>query len=321
MRKKSKTLVYYYEKFRAILLVFLICMCVVQVGILWSRESGSFPFLSSIFPDSKATSQSSIDEMKGDYMLPYRVVLSKGYDDDHLIIPNGSKEYDTLWMGAQDYLKKALEGKPAQIQPFSEEKWGIIVANNDYYIEFKTEMDIDIVRWVLDIKKSVDTVMRFNKVVISPDDPENAYSDTVYIRDNNNIYTYILSDYNGTSLDQGQFNSIYNKLKDNCRNYKIAIETGSKSQLPKDMIAPLTTNSDEEYADLINVPLVGLHGDTSSLEEYDAIQMELFGEVRNDYYPDEDVYGSVVFKKVDTVYRLYKNSIVEYKYTGSQGVN
>ncbi|WP_313560195.1 hypothetical protein [Ruminiclostridium cellobioparum] len=321
MNKRSKTLGYYYEKFRTFLLILLISVCIIQVGILWSSQSGSFPFLSSFFFDSK-TAQASIEEMKGHFMLPCRVVLSKGYDGDHLIIPNGSKEYYTLWNGAQEYLKAALKDKPTRTEPFNEEKWGIIAANNPYYFEFKTDINIDIVKWVLNIKNSVDSVMGLNKVVVYPDDPENGYSDTIYIKDNNNIYTYIVSGYGGAALDQKEFETVYESHKNNfkIKNYKIAIETGSKSLLPKDMIAPFTSNSEEEYTNLNSIPFGSLQGPTSSLAEYDAIQLELLGEIRNDYYPDEDVYGAVVFKKSDSVYRLYKNSVIEYKYTGNQGV-
>lgn len=319
MNKRSKTLGYYYEKFRAFLLILLISVCIIQVGILWSSQSGSFPFLSSFFSDSKTTSQVSIEEMKEKFMLPYRVVLSKGYDGDHLIIQNGSKEYYTLWSGAQEYLKAALKDKPARTEPFSEEKWGIIAASNPYYFEFKTDINIDIVKWVLNIKNSADSVMGLNKIAICPDDAENGYSDTVYIKDSYNIYTYLVSDYGGSALEQAEFDTFYNSLKDDSKNYKIAIETGSKSLLPKDMIAPLTSNSEEEYTNLNSIPFDSLQGPSSSLAEYDAIQLELLGEVRNDYYPDEDVYGAVVFKKSDSVYRLYKNSVIEYKYTGNQG--
>lgn len=326
MNKRSRTIGYYYEKFRAFLLILLIGVCIIQVGILWSSQSGSFPFLSSIFSDSKTTSQASIEELKGEFMLPYKVVLSKGYDDDHLIIPNGSGEYYTLWNGAQEYLKAALRDKPARIESFSDEKWGIIVANNPYYFEFKADVNIDIVKWVLNIKNSVDSLVGLNKLVIHPDDPENGYADTVYVRDNNNIYTYIVSGYDGSALENEEFETVYksheNKFKIKnykIKNYKIAIETGSRSLLPKDMIAPFTSNSEEEYTNITGIPFDGLQRPISSLAEYDAIQLELLGEIRNDYYPDEDVYGSVVFKKSDSVYRLYKNSVIEYKYTGNQG--
>lgn len=324
MNKKSRTFSYYYEKFRAFLLILLIVLCIVQIGILWSSQSGSLPFLSSLFPDSKNSSQASLDKMKEDFLRPYRVVLSKGYDDDHLIVPNGSDEYKTLWDGAKGYLAEALKNKPSQIQPISEEKWGLIVAKNPYYFEFRTEIPIDIVNWVIDLKNASDSVASFNRIVIYPDDPENSYYDTLYLRDKNSIYTYTISDYDGGALETKEFNSLYNRLdpesNPDSHNYKIAIETGSKTSLPKDMIAPLSSSSEEKYSKLNTTPFVGVHGDTSSLADYEAIQLELFGEVRNDYYPDEDAYGSVVFKKSDSIYRIYKNSVIEYKYIGNQGI-
>ncbi|MDF2881139.1 MAG: hypothetical protein K0R54_1696 [Clostridiaceae bacterium] len=325
MHKRSKEFRYYFEKFRALLLVFLIILCIVQVGILWSSQSGSFPFLSSFFADSKFTSQASLEEMKINYLLPYRIVLSNGYDNDHYIIPNGSNEYKVLWSGARDYLSKGLETRPTKTEAFSEELWGSIVANKPYYFEFKTQIPVDIIKWVLNIKKPAEGITEFNKLVISPEDPDNNYSDTLYLRDKNSIYTYVLSDFKGDTLGQNVSASIYNSLKSrpNPLNYKIAIETGRKSSLPKDMLAPLSTSSLEEYVNVTCVPFSGLQEGTSSLSDYDSIQKELFGEIRNDFLPDEDVYGSAVFKKSDgdSVYRLYKNSVIEYKYTGNQGVS
>ncbi len=304
-------------------MVFLIVLCIVQVGILWSSQSGSFPFLSSFFPDSKTTSQASLEEMKREYMLPYRVVLSRGYDQDHFVVPNGSDEYNTLWEGAREYLIEAMKVKPAQIQAIDEEKWGVLVANKPFYFEFKTQVHIDIVKWVLNIKKSPDTLTGISKFVLCPDDPDYNYVDTLYIREDNNLYTFLLTDYKSDALEEEEANLIYSSLKSkpNIHNYKIAVETGIKSTLPQDMIAPLSSNTVEQYTRITNVPLIGLQGHTSSYSDYDAIQMELFGEVRNDYIPDEDVYGSVVFKKSDSVYRLYNNSIVEYKTTGNQSIN
>ncbi len=325
MNKKAKDFGYYFEKFRAFLLVFLIVLCVIQVGILWSSQSGSFPFLSSFFSDSRGFSQDSIEKVKSNYMLPYKLVVSKGYDFDHIIVPNGSNQYADLWDGAKRYLSAILGIKPTKVEPLSDDKWGLIVAGspNSYYFEFKTEINTEIVKWVLDSKESADTLSGFDKLVICPEDPNNNYADVVYIRDNSNIYTYVLTDFKGGELNQEVFDSMYKSLMENPNkaNYKIAIETGSKTTLPKDLIAPLSSNSTEVYAGLINTPLMGAQGHTSSVGDYDPIQMELFGEVRKDYYPDEDVYGSVVFKKSDIVYRLYNNSVIEYKYTGNQGTS
>lgn len=300
----------------------LIILCIVQIGILWSSQSGSFPFLSSIFLDSKNSSQVSIDKMKEDFLRPHRVVLSKGYDGDHIIVPNGSDEYNILWDSAKEYLAEALKSKPSQIQSINEEMWGLIVAKNPYYFEFKTEIPIELVCWGLDIKKSSDSISGIDRMVIYPEDPENSYYDTLYLRDKSNIYTFTISNYDGDTLDTAQFNTLINKLSPvnnpNSRNYKIAVETGSKTLLPKDMIAPLSASSNEKYLDLNMTSFVGVRGHTSSLVDYEAIQLELFGEVRNDYYPDEDAYGSVVFKKSDSIYRIYKNSVIEYKYIGNQ---
>lgn len=321
MNKSIKTFWYYYEKFRAFFLVLLMILCIVQVGILWSRQSDSLPFLSAFFPDSKTSSQASLEDSKGDFLLPYRVVLSTGYDGDHFIIPNGSKDYQTLWNGAKQYLTQVLNGKPKRTLAFSEDTWGSLASSKPYYFEFKTQISVDIIKWVLNMSTSSgDELPDIYKMVICPDDPDNGYYDTVYIRDDKNIYIYDIANFKGSALGQAEFNSVYLNQQKNpgFRNYKTAFEKLKSAAFPKDMFLPLTRNSIQEYANLSCATFTSADGQYSDLSEYDEIAKGLFGEARYDFDPDEDVYGSVVFKNADSVYRLYKNSILEYKYTGGQ---
>jgi len=323
MNTKSKDIGYYYEKFKAFLLVFLMLLCMVQVGILWSSQSGSFPisFLSTFFPGSKTTTQFSIEDSKSDYLLPHRVAISTGFDGEHYIIPNASTAYNTLWNGAKLYLSQALGTRPKQTQLFSEDAWGTLVAKKPYSFEFNTQIPIDIIKWVLNLKISDgEGLSSVYKIVICPDDPDNGYSDTLYIRDDKYIYTYDVPNIKGNALSKDEFKSIYTKQQSNAnaKNYKMAIEIFINSPISQDLLLPFT-KSTERYADITCIPFPGLDVQTYSISDYDEIAKELFGQDRNDYDPDVDVNGSAVFKKKDSVYRLYKNSIVEYKFTGNQG--
>ena len=321
MNMKSKNTGYYYEKFRAFMLVFLMVLCIVQVGILWSSQSGSLPF----FSGSKIESQASIEDKKGDYLLPYRVFISTGFMQDHYIIPNGSSEYDTLWGGAKLYLTQALNIKPKQTEPFSEGKWGTLVANKPYTFEFKTEIPIEIIKWILNLKPSAgEGLSSIYKVVICPDDPDNSYSDTLFIRDNKNIYTYEIPNSNEKALGKEEVRSIYTKqqMGTSSKNYEIAIEKYRKAEtikITQDMLAPFSQKRVESYPDVIYSSFGDQDGKEYDISEYNAIARELLGEAKNDYDPDVDVNGSAVFKKSDSVYRLYNNSVLEYRYIGSQG--
>lgn len=327
MNNKSKDIGYYYEKFRAFLLVFLMLLCVVQVGILWSSQSGSFPvsFLSSIFSNTLGENRASIEESKGDYLLPYRVMISTGYKDDHYIIPNGSADYNTLWEGAKLYISEALELKPKNIQDFNEDKWATIVANNPYTFEFKTQIPIEIIKWVIGQNKisAGEGLSGIYKISICPDDPDSNYLDTLSIRDDKNIYTYEIPNFNEEALNKEEFNKIYLKQQSNfnSKNYEIAKEKyGSKINITQDMLGPFAKKSTEIYTSITCLPFAGLDGKTKSFpDEYNSIAKELFGQARSDYEPDLDVNGTPVFKKLDSVYRLYSNSVLEYRFIGSQG--
>lgn len=331
MHRKSKKILFYYEKFKAGLLVFLMILCIVQVGILWSSQSGSFPiyFLSAFFSGSKAASQTSIEDSKGEFMLPSRLVISTGFDEDHYIIPNGSQDYNTLWNGAKLYLVQALDNKPRKIETFTEDAWGTLVANKPYTFEFKTQIPIEIIKWLLNLKSSAGEGLNgIYKIVICPDDPDNNYSDTIYIRDQKNIYTYDLSDFKGNALSKAEFDRIYNNQKENphAKDYQLAIEKfrvknfeEAPIKISQDLLGPYIQTSTETYPNITCVPFAGLEDDVYHMSDYEQISKELFGESRNDYDYDEDINGSAVFKKADSVYRLYKNSVLEYKFTGKQG--
>lgn len=322
MKKQSNKIEYYYEKFRAFLLVFLMMLCIIQVGILWSSQSGSFPF--SIFKGSKAA-QVSIEESKSSYLLPYQIVLSTGYDEDHYIITNGTKEYNDLWNGAKAVLARTLDTKPKQSQTFTEEKWAKLAANKPFFFEFKTRIPIEIIRWVLNLSDSaVGDLSSIYKFLICPDDPENGYADTLYIRDGmSNIYTYTISDFKDNELTPEKIQSIYEKHSNdgNARNYKMAIEIND-TRYPQDMLGPMiSSQTPDSYPDISCRPLAETGDQSSLLEEYDIIAQELFGKSKNDFVPDEDVYGSLLFKKLDSFYKVYKNSILEYKYTENQNIS
>jgi hypothetical protein len=331
MKIKLKSKRYFFEKLKAGLLVSLIILCIVQVGILWSSESGSFPI--SLFSVFETKSQFSFDKSEEDYLLPYRVVISTGFDGDHYVIPNGSQEYNTLWEGAKQYLRQALPNKPNQTQPFNEDVWGTLVANKPYFYEFKTQIPIDIVKWVLSITENSagQGIPSIYKIVICPGDPNNNYSDTLYIRDDKNIYTYSLAVSKDNSLNKDAFKKLLDDKQqsekkqsdETVKNYRISIENYRKKsgesliEMTQDLIGPFAHASSEEYPHITCTPITGSNSQTHSISEYDNIAYEIFGKVKNNYDPDVDVNGSTVFKRTDSVYKLHQNSILEYKFTGN----
>ncbi len=325
MNTNSNKVRYFYEKFKTVLLISLLILCIVQVGILWSGQSGSFPI--SLFA-SKNASTVPIGNSESEYLLPYRVVISTGFDKDHYIIPNGSNEYKTLWEGAKLYIAQALETKPKQIQSFKEDEretledaWGTLVANKPYTFEFKTAIPIDIVKWIIlktDIKTPTDEgLLSIHKVVICPNDSDNNHSDTLYIRDDKSIYTYELKDSNDT-LNQEVFTSIYKKMDIN-KKYQMAIEKFRNNPISQDLLGIFSGKRQVSYPNITCEAINGLNENEYTIDNFNNMARDLFGNERNDYEFDKDVNGSVVFEKEDGVYRLYKNSVLEYKYTGNQG--
>jgi hypothetical protein len=316
---KHRKVGYYYDKLKSLLLVLLMVLCIVQVGILWSTQSGSFHFLSSLFSDSKSTSQVTVEDAKGNYLLPFRIVLSTGFDKEHLVIPNGTKEYSYIWDSVKTYLSKAVATRPQKVRTFSEKEWGRIAASKPYLLEFKTPVPIDIINWVLNIKSSGGSLTSIYKIILCPDDPDNNYSDTLYIRDDKNIYTFSLSNSAVGTLRKDEFESIYAKLSENpdSKKYQMTIETWEDVNISLDMLGPIIENTTETYPNLTCTAFPGIDANKLDIYDYEKIGKDLFGESINNFDYDRDINGSAVFKKADSVYRLYKNSVLEYKFTGT----
>lgn len=317
MNTNSNKVKYFYEKFKTVFLISLLILCIVQVGILWSGQSGSFPI--SLFA-SKNLSTAPIGNSESEYLLPYRVVISTGFDKDHYIIPNGSNEYTTLWEGAKIYIAQALETKPKKIQPFNDDVWGTLVANKPYTFEFKTAIPIDIVKWIIsetDVKTPTDEgLLSIHKVVICPNDSDNNHSDTLYIRDDKNIYTYELKGYND-ALNQDVFKSIHSKI-DSTKKYQMAIEKFRYNEISQDLLGVYSGKRQEGYPNITYEAINGLNENDYTIDHFNDMAREIFGSDRKDYEFDKDVNGSVVFEKEDGVYRLYRNSVLEYRYTRPQ---
>lgn len=324
MKINLKSISHYFEKFKTILLVFLIVLCVVQVGILWSTQSRSFPFLSSLFSDSKTTSLVTVEDSKAKYLLPSKIVLSTAFDGDHIIIPNGSKEYVRVWEGAKWYISHVLDARPQKIQSFNEKVWGRISASKPYMLEFKTAIPIDIVKWVLNLKPSAGGgLSSIYKIIVCPADPVTGENATVYIRDDKNIYTFVITDSKNSALGSDEFTDIYTNLKENtnAKNYQSAAEKWEDTNISKDMFGPMLENTGEDYPSITCTTFSGMDESDANnykYEDYERIASELFGKSSSNYDYDTDINGSVVFKKTDIVYRLYRNSVLEYKYMENQ---
>lgn len=328
MKAKAKKFVYYYEKFKTLLLIVLVMTCIIQVGILWSSQSGSIPiyFLSNIFSGSQNLTQTTIEDAKGEFLLPYRVYLTEGYDDDHFVIPNGSNDYKTLWNGAKLYVSEALDTKPKSVITYHENTWGNLVASKPYTFEFCTVVPIELIKWVLNLKASAgDGLTGIYKMVICPDDPDNNYADTVYIRDNDNIYIYQLPDFKGSALSASEFAEIKarQKAEEGSRNYQVAYERFRKANISisLDMMGPYSRGSNELYPDLDIVTYVNAAEQNYSYAELTQIGHDLFGADSIDYDPDEDKNGALVFKRAKSIYRLYRSSVLEYKFTDNLGIS
>ncbi len=179
------------ERIKSIVLIALFIISLIQVGILWSKQSHRLPisFLSGIFsrPRIPVTDEITRDEL----FLPYRLVLSNG-EQSHWILDRKDPEYKLLWEETKEYLTAILNGN-LTLSAASQESWGDITSKKGFVFEFKTAIRPDLLKWFLGDPNSSVELPSVYKIMILPDSNNNSLN-TIYFYDMNNtnrkIYKY-----------------------------------------------------------------------------------------------------------------------------------
>lgn len=319
------------ERFKFYILVLLIVISLVQVGILWGYQNQGFPI--SIFTERSqkpyAYSYSDIEKNRDSYFAPYRIIVSTGYDDSHWLIGRKTDSdnllYNALWSEAKNYIKAVLNSKPLDVLELSDTMWGDLVVEKSFTYEFTSNIKLDIIKWFLNTSSSsVDGPTGIHKMIISPSDNESDGFDTVYIRDDpdsNKVFKYVLSYQSENRLNKEKVNQIITSLSSNqeIRTYNLIREypIGKKSFFSINQDVLLVSGSIKyrdfygltySVPDICNIPGV------NKMAVLNTMADRILGSEAANYELDEGKYGAAVFKKVSSIYRIYKDGLLEYKY-------
>lgn len=183
---------------KSILMIFLLLLCVFQMGILWSDKSPGipFPFLSrSLWPKTETV---KIDEVKGLYVHPKRIVVSDGGtgitegNGKYWPLSSDSDAYQGIWADfTGSYLKQIFEKSP---EGENIADWNTTMKKKCIIIEFKISVPVGILQWMSGTEKPMmPPFNKIHKIAIIPDNI-NYNQNILYITDDGeSAYEYVVT--------------------------------------------------------------------------------------------------------------------------------
>jgi hypothetical protein len=316
------------ERIKTYILLFLVVTSLLQIGILWSYQNHGFPigFLSAFFV-SRGSGIPGIDNItREEYFVPYRIIASNG-NESHWVIRNGDLNFQNLWNDAKSCLKQILGSK--QSPGMTSEDWGDLVTKRGLVFEFKASIRQDLLRWFLDMPEaSSENMPGLHKMMIAQGFENNI---NVFLLDRDKVYRYTLpADARegagvgagagagvGSGAGMGDFYAgLFAGLEKNEENkpqaYYVIREmdrsTRKLSSLSPDILCVTGERKYREYQDIsVSVP--------EKVSDMDQMSSVIFrGNERDSYDRYEDSEGTIIFRNLDRIYRIYRDGLLEYKY-------
>ena len=308
-----------FEKSKFFLLIFLFCMSLIQVGILWNYQSQGIPtnFLWNFF--AKQISAYSID--KNEYFLPYRIIVSEGFDEAHWILNKKNEKFYTLWNDMKWYLEKILSSSGVvSCKDFNEEEWGSLAVKKAIVYEFRTGYNIEMLKFFLGMKAADTEVKEIRKILILPSEDINN-NITIFLEGNNKVYKYVVG-INQKGISRDEYDDIIYGMgqDDKNRSYRVIKEFfPNENKKPFEIRPDIPVIEDgEKYEQISRINCYNKY-DFGNLNlqnnpNLSKLAKGVLGYDFENYDCGIDEKGAIVFKNLNDRYKIYKDGTMEYKY-------
>jgi len=308
------------ERIKTYTILLLILTSIIQVGILWSYQNHGLPinFLIGIFTKTGSVFLNKDTISNEELFVPYRISLSDG-NESHWIISKNDDKFITLWDDAKAYLKDALKlGKPQQTLPV--EEWGEIVTKRGLIYEFKSDISNNLLRWFMDMTGSLQSdTQGIHKMMLLPRKDLTENYITLYILDSARISKYVLPVVGGR-IDFHKYKDLFTKYeqskgKDNTE-LAITKDMGLSKSFPinPDILGVVRGSKFRRYNSInFDIP--------DKLSNQEEMARDLLGSEKDSYDSYTDFHGTVVFKNLNNIYRIYADGFLEYEYIPGIGTS
>ena len=294
------------ERIKSIVLIALFVISLIQVGILWSKQSHRFPisFLAGIFsrPQVPVSDEMTRDEL----FIPYRLIISKG-ELSHWIIDRKDPVYQPFWDEVKTYLTDIARGNLTPTAAGSD-RWGDITSKKGFVFEFKTGIGPDLLKWFLGVSNSSAEHPVVHKIMIIPDSSDDSIN-SMYIYDTSGkVYKYLPAKYKRAK----GFTEILAIFEDGnqaaYREYITMHDTNSESKLNVVPDALYAVSGRGWPYSTISCSVPG------SLGNKDQVAVALLGEYQKERYEQREYDdGTIQFSIKENLYKIHPGGILEYK--------
>jgi len=301
---------------KSILMIFLLLLCVFQMGILWSEKNPGipFPFIAQL-RFWKSNDAHDIDEIKNNYYSANAILISDGKEDLCWPLNTSHNLYQSIWKDLQNsYLRQVIEKKPEQTsgEKLYEQNWYSLIKMKCIIVEFKNPLPKGAIKWLTGAKEaSSSSLKEIYKIAIVPYESINNTENTLYVYDGVNIYKYLVnigsgdmkkSEYikaietiekNGTVIPMNRLASYYPSIKN--PELLVRMDNGEKKIWDLLVKTPNEIDFNNDNADIIEEYL---------LEDHKGSMVTKFSEDGT----------NLIFSDEQQVYRYYYNGFFDYQY-------
>lgn len=315
-----------WERFKFYTLVALILASMAQVGILLNYQYHGFPnyFFGGLLKDKK-----SLDAplARDDYFYPDRIIVSEGEDGSHWVIDKENSYHTNLFNDVKLYLVDILRMeriKSRQVMTLDQKAIEDLAGKYSISFEFEADISKELAAFFLNIKDiSNNEISSIKKIIILPSADANSNC-TIEIIDelNKKIYEYVMP-FQETGIEEEYYNKLIEDFSknDNLIDYALIKETqlpGDRLKFGSDILF-VASNKYSTYNTIdCNPPqefeIKNTDNSDKLLQELMDLADTVLVDQKSIYIPSVDVYGTAVFKNIDSTYKVHKDGLLEYSY-------
>ncbi|NLE24186.1 MAG: hypothetical protein GX625_02415, partial [Clostridiaceae bacterium] len=307
MRKDKK------ERIKTRILIILIIASIIQLGIHWNMQTQRLPFhfVSKLFAGNTKAANLDVESLKNQYFIPETIMVS--ISTSYWKLDERDPQFEKIWRDIRDsYLPSIIKQKPVKILP--KEQWASLTGARYIRIDFDATWPSSIINWLAEAKpgetKSFEGI---KSIVVAPQMDVNEAVNTLFIYDENQIYQYQVN-INKEFLPKRYYSGLADELSSKNKPSLRLLASVSKFTSEKDIFVALNDgNGSPFYTISADIPKEIVLNRTNM--ENDNIQDNILLDKKESLsanYTDSSKF--VLFTDTENLYRLYDDSVLEYKY-------
>lgn len=301
---------------KSILMIFLLLLCVFQMGILWSEKNPGipFPFITQLrFWKSNETH--NIDEVKNNYYSAGTIIVSNGSEDLCWPLNPGHNLYKSVWKDLQNsYLRQIIEKRPEQTsgEKLYEQNWYTLIKMKCIIVEFKNPLPKGAIKWLTGAKDiAASSLKNIYKIAIVPYESINNNENTLYVYDGVNISKYLVNIGSG-DMKKSEYIKAIETIEDNEGVFPM---NRLASYYPSIKNPELLVRMDSGEKKIWDLLVITPNEIDFNNENVDRIEEYLLEDHRGSIIPKFSEDGTnLIFTDEQQVYRYYYNGFFDYQY-------